>query len=71
MHGMSNVGNCYWKIVLYGIGKIKFYEKEYWEKCKEAKALAKAGEDAIVPEVKELPTKKRGRPPLLGEKLDI
>jgi len=49
----------------------KLYEKEYREKCREAKALAKAGEDEAVPEVTELPSKKRGRPPLLGEKLDM
>jgi len=32
----------------------------------EAKALAKAGEVGAVPEVTKLPSKKRGRPILLG-----
>jgi len=49
----------------------RLYEKEYWEKCRGAKALAKAVEDEAVSEVTELPSKKRGRPSLLGEKLDM
>ena len=41
----------------------KLYEREYQEKCREAKA----GEDGAVPEFTELPSK-RGRPLLLGGK---